>query len=284
MSNAVALSQPVNLIVQPQSAAPAAPKASGSGFTFHDFLNIINPLQHIPVVSTLYREITGDAMKPISNILGGALFGGMIGLASSAIDSIVQEITGKDIGAHVMATLGLHHDSANDSQAAHQVATGPAKPVPAFLVAEAQADRAAHASAAPVGTARPTDFWRSLQRGGTGVTHGSAGRPIVTIGPPKGQTGSTQPSASAAQAPTQAPQQPAPQPILKPASDGTATVVSSAAAMPAARSGAQQPIIATPGGIQPLPPSQIPEKMMEALAKYQAMQKAPQAQVVDQTN
>ncbi|MBT5013959.1 MAG: hypothetical protein HON02_05865, partial [Rhodospirillaceae bacterium] len=30
------------------------------GFTFLDFLDIINPLQHIPVVGSLYRDMTGD--------------------------------------------------------------------------------------------------------------------------------------------------------------------------------------------------------------------------------
>ena len=30
------------------------------GLSFGDFLEIINPLQHIPVVSTLYRMVTGD--------------------------------------------------------------------------------------------------------------------------------------------------------------------------------------------------------------------------------
>ncbi len=281
MPNAIAVNQPVSLTAsQPSGAAPTPPKPSGSGFTFHDFLNIINPLQHIPVVSTIYREITGDTLKPISNILGGALFGGVIGLASSAVDAIVQETTGKDIGAHIMATLGLHHDS-TDSSGQHQVAASGAKPVPAFLVAEAQADRAAHASAAPVGTAQPTLFWQSLQRGGSGVSHGSAGRPVITIGPPKALPGAASPSA--------------PQPILRPASDGTATIVSSSqpAALPGGPSqpaapsidpGAPQPMVPTPAGIQPLPKAQIPEMMMQALAKYQAMHKAPQAQVVDQTN
>ena len=29
-------------------------------FTFDDFLDIINPLQHLPIVSMIYRAITGD--------------------------------------------------------------------------------------------------------------------------------------------------------------------------------------------------------------------------------
>jgi hypothetical protein len=30
---------------------------------FWDFVDIVNPLQHIPVVNTIYRELTGDTVK-----------------------------------------------------------------------------------------------------------------------------------------------------------------------------------------------------------------------------
>ncbi|MBT5049270.1 MAG: hypothetical protein HOM58_12290 [Rhodospirillaceae bacterium] len=36
----------------------------GKGFSFGDFLDIINPLQHIPVVSTIYRMVTEDEIGP----------------------------------------------------------------------------------------------------------------------------------------------------------------------------------------------------------------------------
>ena len=41
------------------------------GFTFFDFLDVINPLQHIPVVSTLYRSLTGDEIDPASHGVAG---------------------------------------------------------------------------------------------------------------------------------------------------------------------------------------------------------------------
>src|ERR1700756_2614720 len=43
-------------------AYTAQNNGSGSGddeFTFHDVLNMINPLQHIPIVNRIYRHITG---------------------------------------------------------------------------------------------------------------------------------------------------------------------------------------------------------------------------------
>ena len=73
------------------------------GFTFLDFLDIINPLQHIPVVSTIYRDLTGDTLDYGSRVAGGTLFGGPIGALASVVNVIFEETTGKDVGEHVMA-------------------------------------------------------------------------------------------------------------------------------------------------------------------------------------
>ena len=53
------------------------------GISFLDFLDIINPLQHIPFVSTIYRNITGDIIDPASKIAGSGLYGGPIGAVTS---------------------------------------------------------------------------------------------------------------------------------------------------------------------------------------------------------
>ncbi|MDP6573174.1 MAG: hypothetical protein QGI63_04780 [Rhodospirillales bacterium] len=73
------------------------------GFTFFDFLDIINPLQHIPVVSTIYRDLTGDTLDHGSRFAGSTLFGGPIGALASVVNIIFEETTGKDVGEHVMA-------------------------------------------------------------------------------------------------------------------------------------------------------------------------------------
>lgn len=72
-------------------------------FTFWDFLDVINPLQHIPIVNGIYRELTGDTIKPVMKLAGGALFGGPIGLGLAAVDVGVEGTTGKDTGQHVAA-------------------------------------------------------------------------------------------------------------------------------------------------------------------------------------
>jgi hypothetical protein len=73
------------------------------GLTFADVLDIVNPLQHIPVVSTLYRAITGDGLGLGARLIGGALYGGGVGLALGAAQAAVEEATGKDLGANMMA-------------------------------------------------------------------------------------------------------------------------------------------------------------------------------------
>lgn len=75
------------------------------GFGFDDFLDIINPLQHIPVISNLYRKFTGDELSPGARMIGGGIFGGGVGLASSVINTAIEAETGKDIGGHVIGFL-----------------------------------------------------------------------------------------------------------------------------------------------------------------------------------
>lgn len=60
------------------------------GFTFGDIIDIINPLQHIPIVSNIYRKISGDTIAPAMEIAGGALFGGPLGAAMSLVTTAFQ--------------------------------------------------------------------------------------------------------------------------------------------------------------------------------------------------
>jgi hypothetical protein len=75
------------------------------GLTFGDVFDIINPLQHIPIISTIYRSITGDDIAAGPKIAGGVLFGGVIGLAVSIVDTVIEQITGRDAGEHILALL-----------------------------------------------------------------------------------------------------------------------------------------------------------------------------------
>lgn len=78
-------------------------KQDDEGFTFFDFLDVINPLQHIPVVNTIYREMTGDEIKAPAKMIGSAILGGPVGLAVAMVDTAIEDSTGKDMGGHAMA-------------------------------------------------------------------------------------------------------------------------------------------------------------------------------------
>ncbi len=74
-------------------------------FGFGDLIDMVNPLQHIPIVNQLYREISGDEIKPIGKIMGGAVFGGPLGAASGLADTIIEEETGKSLSGNAMAMV-----------------------------------------------------------------------------------------------------------------------------------------------------------------------------------
>lgn len=77
------------------------------GFTFGDLLDLVNPLQHIPIVSTVYRAITGDEIGIGPRMLGGAVLGGVIGFGVSAMNAALEYETGKDAGNHALLAMGL---------------------------------------------------------------------------------------------------------------------------------------------------------------------------------
>jgi hypothetical protein len=92
------------------------------GFQFHDLLDAINPLQHLPVISSVYRWITGDTIGNIPRIVGDALYGGIPGFVSGVFGVLLKEETGKDVGEHVVATLfgDSNSGSAPPAQSAQQ--------------------------------------------------------------------------------------------------------------------------------------------------------------------
>jgi len=72
-------------------------------FGFGDLVDMINPLQHIPLIGHLYRSITGDEIRPIGQIIGGGIFGGPIGAAGGLVNAVIEEETGKDLSGNALA-------------------------------------------------------------------------------------------------------------------------------------------------------------------------------------
>ena len=102
-----------------EQGAKAEHETAAMELEFADLLDVINPLQHIPVVSSLYRELTGDEIKAPARVLGGFLFGGPVGLVGSVANAAIEEASGRDLGETVMAwAFGAGDDgSANLAEA-----------------------------------------------------------------------------------------------------------------------------------------------------------------------
>src|SRR3569833_1933690 len=56
------------------AAVPAQDDDSDTGFSFGDLIDMVNPLQHIPVVGTLYRRITGDTINTVPKLSGDTAY------------------------------------------------------------------------------------------------------------------------------------------------------------------------------------------------------------------
>ena len=76
-------------------------------FGWDDFLDVINPLQHIPIVAQIYRAVTGDQIDGAAELIGSLPFGplGMVGFMGTVADLAVKDTTGKDIGDNLEAMV-----------------------------------------------------------------------------------------------------------------------------------------------------------------------------------
>ena len=101
------------------AAAPIkAFSEGGDGPSFKDVIDIINPLQHIPVINTIYRHLTGDEEGAVADIGGGALYMGPVGLIGSLVDLAVKADSGKSIGDNILSWLGFGDDDDASAEAA----------------------------------------------------------------------------------------------------------------------------------------------------------------------
>lgn len=73
-------------------------------FGFDDFLDIINPLQHIPLVNIAYRSLTGDTIDGAAQLLGALPFG-PLAMASTVTDLAFRSQTGAGMAENGLAML-----------------------------------------------------------------------------------------------------------------------------------------------------------------------------------
>ena len=286
----------------PQAGSPQADKKGD--FTFHDLLETVNPLQHLPLVGPIYRALTGDSISPAARIAGDTLYGGVFGLAGSVVDSLVEGETGKDIGSHIIATLfGSDADESTaapatasvDTNAAAATSSGSASPAtsptasttPSPVAAppasgttpSAPNDAAAATQPTVSGPKPPSDFFMAQQKG----MHASHGVALTTTVPTGDSHRADQKSmnarkvddalsaaAKAANATTAAP---APSTTSPPSSAPNLTPPTSL--LPSAPAAS-----VAPG--TPVAQASIPDLMMKALDQYKSLdrQRAQPAQAL----
>ncbi|HYH20722.1 MAG TPA: hypothetical protein VD995_19130 [Azospirillum sp.] len=168
----------VNKTLAAQALAPAGPRpdaaprkaaraqeagGSESGLEFGDLIDAINPLQHLPIVSSVYREASGDGIGLPARLAGGFLFGGPMGLLGSAALALFESVTGDSPLGH-LRTLAA---DLGKEDAAPAAATA-AAPLPwmkapagesddaATTLASSRALKAALAKTGTTATATPT--------------------------------------------------------------------------------------------------------------------------------
>lgn len=91
------------------AAAPTATDATSNAGGVMGFIkgliDVVNPLQHIPVVGAIYRHMTGDEISPAARLAGDTLYGGFIGAGVAVADIVAEKTTGRDIGENMIAAM-----------------------------------------------------------------------------------------------------------------------------------------------------------------------------------
>jgi hypothetical protein len=87
------------------AAEPQETLADKMSLGFDDLVDAVNPLQQLPVVSSVYREATGESISIPARLAGGFLFGGLPGLIGSAAMVAFEEVTGDSVLGHIGSLL-----------------------------------------------------------------------------------------------------------------------------------------------------------------------------------
>ncbi len=132
---------------------------AGGKLSFNDFLDTLNPLQHIPVISDIYRELTGDSISEQARVMGGTLYGGPIGLISSvATAAIAAANDGEGPGQQAIAAVFGPDEETPAAPGKRARVTDEAIPAtPDALLRESREANEKTASIAPQGIAQTTD-------------------------------------------------------------------------------------------------------------------------------
>ena len=122
----------------------SATEAGTTTMSFSDFVDMVNPLQHIPVISSIYRAIENESINPVSRIVGDMLYSGPLGVVSVAMsgvgaiaNSLMESQTGSDSTGTMFAALFGKGDDDTSATAPIQLASSDSPKAPdAVLVSQ----------------------------------------------------------------------------------------------------------------------------------------------------
>jgi len=81
----------------PGARTPAGPAPASPDFGVDDLIDIVNPLQHLPVIGSLYRAISDDEISPLARVAGGTLFGGVAGFFGAIASQVYEALAGESV-------------------------------------------------------------------------------------------------------------------------------------------------------------------------------------------
>ncbi len=119
---AAVTSAPLSALAEPVKAEvtrriePGSPEdttnvpTTDEDLSIDDLVDLLNPLQHIPIVGTIYRAVTGDTIKPDVQVAGSVLFGlatgsVLLSAASGIASAIFEQNTGEEPTVQVARAL-----------------------------------------------------------------------------------------------------------------------------------------------------------------------------------
>lgn len=248
------------------------PPVAEAEMSFWDFLDVVNPLQHIPVIGHIYREITGDQINGTARVMGGILFGGVLGGAVAVANAVVEDTSGRDVGEHMLAALGLSDDAPESAQP--QIAAlgdnAGKPPTAAIVTPPGTSEQTAAPTATPAADAMPPAPGARTATATNADLRTALASPAGEHRPGKMPARDTPLASSlmarhriaAAQGPQLVAATPAPAGAIPAPSapNAAGSAAASASAVPAAN--ADQPIAA-------VPPERMPDVMLRNLAKYE---------------
>lgn len=102
--------KPAPSVASLETLEDAATGSPAGDVSFDEVLEAVNPLQHIPVVSAIYRAVSGHEIGLGPRIIGAAILGGPIGVIIAGITAMFEEATGGTIAEHAKALFDDLYD------------------------------------------------------------------------------------------------------------------------------------------------------------------------------